>query len=141
MQLYLIWLPMVSRKILKFIQIKNKDNFSTLTFILEDGVEIVLTENVGLDKYVGYYGVAVVKKDSSLKLKDLKDKKTCHTAAGKNAGWIIPVGYLLRTKTMPNLGNQWKSAAEYFGGSCVPGMVLNSVLGGFVFNLLVVFFS
>ena len=89
----------------------------------------MLTENVGLAKYVRYYGLAVVKKGSTLKLKELKHRKTCHTGAGKTVGWVIPVGYLLRTEKMPNLGNQWKSAAEYFGGSCVPGMIFNSVCG------------
>ena len=76
-----------------------------------------------------YYGLAVVKKGSTLKLKELKHRKTCHTGAGRTVGWVIPVGYLLRTEKMPNLGNQWKSAAEYFGGSCVPGMIFNSVCG------------
>ena len=76
-----------------------------------------------------YYGLAVVKKGSTLKLTELNGKKTCHTGAGKTVGWVIPVGYLLRTEKMPNLGNQWKSAAEYFGGSCVPGMIFNSVCG------------
>ena len=76
-----------------------------------------------------YYGLAVVKKGSTLKLTELNGKKTCHTGAGKTVGWVIPVGYLLRTEKMPNLGNQWKSAAEYFGGSCVPGMIFNYVCG------------
>lgn len=85
-------------------------------------LKIVLAENVGLSNFVKYYGLAVVKKGSSLKLTDLKGKKTCHTGAGKTVGWVIPVGYLLNKKTMPQLANQWKSAADYFGGSCVPGV-------------------
>ncbi|WP_411027106.1 hypothetical protein, partial [Salmonella sp. s54925] len=34
----------------------------------------------------------------------------------------IPVGYLLRTNMMPLVRNQYNSVADFFGGSCVPGI-------------------
>ena len=89
----------------------------------------MLAENYGLpDKTVRYYGVAVTKKGKSLKLGELKGKKSCHTGAGKTAGWNIPIGYFLRTDVMTYVDNQYKSAAEFFSESCVPGSFSNVIL-------------
>ena len=77
---------------------------------------------------VKYYGVAVVKKNSTgFNLKNLKGKKSCHTGARRTAGWNVPVGYLLRTKIMSKVscgdGEDYdlKAASAFFSKSCVPG--------------------
>ncbi|XP_068721820.1 melanotransferrin-like [Montipora capricornis] len=74
---------------------------------------------------VKYYGVAVVKKtNQGLNVKSLKGKKSCHTGARRNAGWNIPIGYMLRMKLIPavqcdNKLNDFLSAADFFSESCV----------------------
>ena len=68
-----------------------------------------------------YYGLAVVQKDSTIKLTELKGKKSCHTGVDKTVGWKIPVGYLLYTKEMNFTKDQYTSAADFFGESCAPG--------------------
>ncbi|XP_028392085.1 serotransferrin-like [Dendronephthya gigantea] len=75
-----------------------------------------------LEKYVQYYGLAVVKKETAFNFKQLKDKYSCHTGVGRTVGWVIPVGYLLDEKEMPLIKDQYKSVAEFFKKSCVPGI-------------------
>lgn len=44
---------------------------------------------------IGYFAVAVVKSsDPGLTWDTLKDKKSCHTAVDRTAGWNIPMGLL-----------------------------------------------
>lgn len=72
------------------------------------------------------YGVAVVKKtNQGFHLKSLKGKKSCHNGARRNAGWRIPIGYMLRMKLIPavqcdNKLNDFLSVADFFSESCVP---------------------
>ncbi|CAB3976742.1 Hypothetical predicted protein [Paramuricea clavata] len=75
-----------------------------------------------LDKFVQYYGLAIVKKGTNFTLNTLKGKNTCHTTVGKTVGWNIPVGYLLFTKKMTFTKNEYRSASDYFGDSCAPGI-------------------
>ena len=85
-------------------------------------MKLVLAEKYGnVPDFIRYFGVAVVKNNSTLSLNELKGKKTCHTGAGKTAGWKIPIGYLLRTEKMPRVLDQYQSAASFFKESCVPG--------------------
>uniref|UniRef100_A0A6Q2X2G3 Serotransferrin n=1 Tax=Esox lucius TaxID=8010 RepID=A0A6Q2X2G3_ESOLU len=63
-----------------------------------------------------YYAVAVVKKDSTFGIRDLKGKKSCHTGLGKSAGWNIPIGTLVDMKQI-----DWAAVKEFFAASCVPG--------------------
>ncbi|KAM9601760.1 serotransferrin [Trichechus inunguis] len=63
----------------------------------------------------GYLAVAVVKTSNpSITWKSLKDKKSCHTAVGRTAGWNIPMGLIY---------NETKSCAfdKFFSESCAPG--------------------
>ncbi|XP_051841510.1 lactotransferrin-like [Antechinus flavipes] len=62
----------------------------------------------------GYYAVAVVRSGTDLSWNSLKDKKSCHTAVGRTAGWNIPMGLIY---------NQTHSCAfdKYFSESCAPG--------------------
>ncbi|XP_067053786.1 melanotransferrin-like [Acropora muricata] len=87
----------------------------------------IVSEKYG-DKDVKYYAVAVVrKKNKGFYLNSLKDKKSCHTAARRTAGWRVPIGYMLREKIIPavacgNKSNDFLSVAEFFKESCVPGI-------------------
>ena len=87
---------------------------------------------------VKYYGVAVVRKNNTgFNLKTLKGRTSCHTRFGRTAGWIVPVGYLLREgimkKALCNGGNySLKAASKFFNESCVPGKEIYVIcrLGG-----------
>ena len=70
-----------------------------------------------------YKAVAVVKKSNSdITFKKLKGKTSCHTGAGKTAGWNVPIGTLLRMKLMEQdeSCNAYVSAGKFFSKSCVP---------------------
>ena len=70
-----------------------------------------------------YKAVAVVKKSNSdITFLNLKGKTSCHTGAGKTAGWNVPIGTLLRMKIMEQdkSCNAYVSAGKFFNESCVP---------------------
>ncbi|XP_028391890.1 serotransferrin-like isoform X2 [Dendronephthya gigantea] len=97
---------------------------SAKSMIKYDNLKIVFGQKLkGVPmKNVQYYGIAVVKRNSTFDINQLKGRGSCHTGPGRNAGWIIPVGYLLFKEKMPFVQNQYKSAAEFFGKSCLPGI-------------------
>nr|KAF6335880.1 transferrin [Pipistrellus kuhlii] len=72
-----------------------------------------------------YYAVAVVKKGSGFQLNQLQGKKSCHTGINRSAGWKIPMGTLYPELSEPQEDLQ-KAAANFFGGSCVPGVDPNA---------------
>lgn len=47
-----------------------------------------------------YFAVAVVKKGSSFMINDLQGKRSCHTGLGRSAGWVIPIGTLVRRRAI-----------------------------------------
>lgn len=54
-------------------------------------------ENLPCYLYKGsYFAVAVIKTSDkdTISWKNLKGKSSCHTAVGRTAGWIIPVGLI-----------------------------------------------
>ena len=116
------------------IQYVNKNNGS-LTLASandlaknEDKLRIVYGQKIpGLEKFVLYYGLAVVERNSTIKLTELKDKNSCHTGVDRTVGWKIPVGYLLYTKEMNFTENQYISASNFFGNSCAPGIKAKGV--------------
>ena len=66
------------------------------------------------------------KANTGFNIKTLKGKKSCHTGIRRNAGWNIPIGYLLRSKIMlavacGNDNNDYMSASKFFSESCLPG--------------------
>ncbi|KAI5217513.1 Serotransferrin [Manis pentadactyla] len=70
----------------------------------------------------GYFAVAVVKSsDPGLTWDTLKDKKSCHTAVDRTAGWNIPMGLLY------NKINHCEFD-KFFSASCAPGSMTNSSL-------------
>ncbi|XP_078349990.1 serotransferrin-like isoform X2 [Oculina patagonica] len=87
----------------------------------------IVSEQYG-DDQLRYYGAAVVKKaNTGFNIKTLKGKKSCHTGIRRNAGWNIPIGYLLRSKIMlavacGNENNDYMSASKFFSESCLPGV-------------------
>ena len=87
----------------------------------------IVSERYGLSS-VRYYAVAVVKKaNGDVNINTLEGKKSCHTGTRpRNAGWNIPIGYLLRSQILPykacgNQNHDLLSAAKFFSQSCVPG--------------------
>lgn len=81
---------------------------------------------VGEDYEVGtpttsYFAVAVARKNSGITFNNLKGKKSCHTGAGKTAGWNVPVGLLLSKNIMPTdkSCNAYIAAGKFFNKSCV----------------------
>lgn len=70
-----------------------------------------------------YYVVAVAKEqDPSTELTFLKGKYTCHTGMSTAAGWVIPMAYLISNGWIRSYGcDSIRTAAEYFGKSCIPG--------------------
>ncbi|XP_052585733.1 inhibitor of carbonic anhydrase [Peromyscus californicus insignis] len=70
----------------------------------------------------GYYVVAVVKKsDVGITWNSLRGKKSCHTAVGTSAGWIVPLGLIYNQTGSCKLD-------EFFSHSCAPGSNPNSRL-------------
>ncbi|XP_075717326.1 serotransferrin-B-like isoform X2 [Rhinoderma darwinii] len=87
----------------------------------------ILAENYGTDKDADtcYYAVALVKKSSTFMFNELKGKRSCHTAVGRTAGWVVPVGILLAEKQLqwegPEEQSIEKAVSGYFSASCAPG--------------------
>ena len=82
----------------------------------------VVGEDYGAGHGISYKAVAVAKKSKNMRFKALKGKKSCHTGAGKTAGWNVPVGTLLREGLMmPDKScNAYVAASKFFSESCVP---------------------
>lgn len=90
----------------------------------EHNLKAIMAEKLksGAGPTIAYYAIAAVKASSSLTLSTLKGKKSCHTGVAKTAGWIVPVGTLLRTSRMSCVKNNvYASVAGFFNGSCAPG--------------------
>ncbi|XP_059506979.1 serotransferrin-like [Stegostoma tigrinum] len=70
-----------------------------------------------------YYAVAVVKQGSGFGFKNLSGKRSCHTGIGKSAGWIIPIGAILRYNLTSWDGTTpiEEVVQNFFSSSCVPG--------------------
>nr|CAK18230.1 transferrin precursor [Crocodylus niloticus] len=71
-----------------------------------------------------YYAVAVVKKGSGFTIHQLQGKKSCHTGLKKSAGWVIPIGTLVKKGIIvrgPGSDSVEKAVAKFFSASCVPG--------------------
>lgn len=83
-----------------------------------------------------YYSVAVVTKafcDANNKpptLASLKGKNACFTGYRRSAGWVLPVGELVSSGTMPlarepdaaGVQDDAASVSSYFGKVCAPGV-------------------
>ncbi|NXP32975.1 TRFM protein, partial [Leiothrix lutea] len=56
------------------------------------------------DSSNAYYAVVLVKRNSSnaFTISDLRGKKSCHTGLGRNAGWNIPIGILIKRGIIKN---------------------------------------
>ena len=85
----------------------------------------IVSEQYGLSK-VRYYAVAAVKRaNRDVNITTLKGKKSCHTGTRpRNAGWNIPIGFLLSSKIIPevacgNMNHDLISAGKFFNQSCV----------------------
>lgn len=96
----------------------------------------IVSEQYGLSK-VRYYAVAAVKRaNRDVNITTLKGKKSCHTGTRpRNAGWNIPIGFLLSSKIIPevacgNMNHDLISAGKFFNQSCVPGKCYSPPGGG-----------
>uniref|UniRef100_A0A673BKA4 Serotransferrin n=1 Tax=Sphaeramia orbicularis TaxID=375764 RepID=A0A673BKA4_9TELE len=76
-----------------------------------------------------HYAVAVVKKTSTFKIRDLRGKKSCHTGLGDVEGWNIPIGTLVSMDILEWAGVENEPLVEavgkFFLSSCVPGATGN----------------
>ncbi|XP_019959418.1 serotransferrin [Paralichthys olivaceus] len=61
-----------------------------------------------------YYAVAVIKKGSGVTWENLRNKRSCHTGIGRNAGWNIPMGLIYEQTKNCNF-------SAFFSSSCAPG--------------------
>ncbi len=73
------------------------------------------------ERPASYFAVAVARKDSNVNWNNLKGKKSCHTAVGRTAGWVIPMGLIHNRTGTCNFD-------EYFSEGCAPGSPPNSRL-------------
>ncbi|XP_036382181.1 saxiphilin [Megalops cyprinoides] len=66
--------------------------------------------------------VAVVR-NSSLDLRSLQGRRTCHSGARWTAGWSLPLGFLLSRNYLPWAEEEPLSQAvgAFFSASCIPG--------------------
>ena len=85
----------------------------------------IVSEQYGLSK-VRYYAVAAVKRaNRDVNITTLKGKKSCHTGTRpRNAGWNIPIGFLLSSKLIPevacgNMNHDLISAGKFFNQSFI----------------------
>ncbi|XP_075057687.1 serotransferrin-B-like [Mixophyes fleayi] len=87
----------------------------------------ILAENYGTNKDADtcYFPVALVKTSSTFMFKDLKGKRSCHTGVNKAAGWVAPIGNLLKTGQLQWSGPEdqsiEKAVSGFFSASCAPG--------------------
>ncbi|NXU84300.1 TRFM protein, partial [Xiphorhynchus elegans] len=75
------------------------------------------------DSSNAYYAVVLVKRNLSnaFTISDLKGKKSCHTGLGRNAGWNIPIGILIKRGIIKTRDcNIPQAVSEFFSASCVP---------------------
>ncbi|NWH65861.1 TRFM protein, partial [Geococcyx californianus] len=75
------------------------------------------------DNSNAYYAVILVKRNPSnaFTIRDLKGKKSCHTGLGRNAGWNIPIGFLIKRGIIKTRDcNIPQAVSEFFSASCVP---------------------
>ncbi|XP_018119105.2 melanotransferrin isoform X1 [Xenopus laevis] len=97
-------------------------------FIYEAGTKYYLKPVAGevYDQGMGtsYYAVAVVRKNSTYNINNLKGAKSCHTGFQKNAGWNVPIGYLIDTGRIAAVAcDIQKAVNSFFSKSCVPGAI------------------
>ncbi|NWH73444.1 TRFM protein, partial [Piaya cayana] len=75
------------------------------------------------DNSSAYYAVVLVKRNLSnaFTISDLEGKKSCHTGLGRNAGWNIPIGILIKRGVIKTRDcNIPQAVSEFFSASCVP---------------------
>ncbi|XP_075056943.1 serotransferrin-B-like [Mixophyes fleayi] len=84
----------------------------------------ILAESYGSQKETCYYAVAVVRKSSTFKFNELKNKRSCHTGIGHMAGWYTPLRVLHEKKLLNWTRDEAERAvSKYFSASCVPGAI------------------
>ncbi|XP_069721488.1 melanotransferrin [Phaenicophaeus curvirostris] len=89
----------------------------------EFGLKPVVAEVYDQEIGTSYYAVAVVRKNSSITINNLKGVRSCHTGINRTAGWDVPVGFLMDSGRLTAMGCDLPEAvSEYFNGSCVPGV-------------------
>lgn len=92
------------------------------------GLRAVVAEDRGEGLGSSYFSVAVVHDrictSKEVSLKDLKDKKSCHTGYRKASGWDVPIGTMISTRVMDvvdneaDVENDAESAAAFFKSIC-----------------------
>uniref|UniRef100_A0A673BGJ2 Serotransferrin n=1 Tax=Sphaeramia orbicularis TaxID=375764 RepID=A0A673BGJ2_9TELE len=92
-------------------------------------LEPIIAEDYSPSSDTCHYAVAVVKKTSTFKIRDLRGKKSCHTGLGDVEGWNIPIGTLVSMDILEWAGVENEPLVEavgkFFLSSCVPGATGN----------------
>lgn len=100
-----------------------------------------MAEDYGkLEEGLESYSVALIQSNLSdgATMNSLKDRKSCHPAAGDAVGWTAPVGLLIGRGVIQWDGcNPYQSSGEYFDQSCVPGLWFIRVVKTYVLVPLV----
>ncbi|XP_073529095.1 serotransferrin-B-like [Phyllobates terribilis] len=82
----------------------------------------ILAESYGPQKETCYYAVAIVKKSSTFKFNELRNKRSCHTGIGHMDGWYSPLRALHEKKLLNwTIEETERAVSKYFSASCVPG--------------------
>ncbi|XP_072266199.1 serotransferrin-B-like [Pyxicephalus adspersus] len=82
----------------------------------------IMAETHGPQKDTCYYAVALVRKSSTFKFSELKNKRSCHTGIGHMAGWYAPLSVLQEKKLLNWTEDEvQRAASRFFSASCVPG--------------------
>ncbi|XP_071999523.1 serotransferrin-B-like [Engystomops pustulosus] len=84
----------------------------------------IMAESYGTQKETCTYAVAVVKKSTTFKFDELKNKRSCQPGVGHMAGWYSPLRTLHEKKLLNwTVAETERAISKYFSASCVPGAI------------------
>ena len=76
------------------------------------------------DGTLKHYSVALIRKSTTgiNSFQDLSQKKSCYPGVDSKAGFKSPVCSLIKKDIVPEVGNVYECAGEFFSDSCLPGV-------------------
>ncbi|GFR78055.1 melanotransferrin-like [Elysia marginata] len=138
--------PSLANKLPEDFQcVRQYDQFSCMEGIEQDNVDLIALDS-GQAYFAGrqynmmpimaesyqdsavtdipsYYSVAVFRVDNPVSLQNLRQKKVCFSGIGMSAGWVHPIGRLLKDSliTVDQCNAIVKAVNSSFAGMCLPG--------------------